>query len=355
MPALGIIGFERSGKTSLFNAVAGTVHAVGFATHAEPHIGVVKVPDPRLDRLSALYHPRRQTPVDLRYVDFPGAGFGGGAGPPVRFLDQLSQMDALIHVARAFESDAVPHPRRRVDAARDLENMTLELLFADLALIEKRLDRMRQVSKALRPAERTRVELEEALLRRLRTGLEENAPLRALPLSEDERRRIQHYRFLTDRPLVTILNLGEADLAEADAIAERLGAGAALCALLEMELAALTPEEADEYRRALGAREGALSQAVRLSYEALGLITFFTGGGDECRGWPLRRGATARDAAGTIHSDMEHGFIRAEVVNWEDLVHAGSEAEARKRALLRTEGKDYVVRDGDVLHILFNV
>lgn len=363
MPSLGIIGFERSGKTSLFNAVTGSHHDVGFSTHTDPHLGVVKVPDERLDRLTALYKPKKHTEATLEYVDFPGSGFGGGEGPSPRFLDQLSQMDALVHVVRAFEADAIPHPDGSVDPARDMEAMTLELTFADIGLVEKRLARIAEETKAMKASERDLAEREAALLRRLQEALEAGTPLRAMPLSEDERKGLRQYRFLTDRPLLTVININEGQAGEAETIAaahrpanEPAGtATAAVCASLEMELAGLSPDEAAEYRREVGAGEGALATAVRLSYAILGLRSFFTVGPDECRAWTIRAGASAQQAAGRIHSDLERGFIRAEVVDWQDLVESGSEAEAKKRALLHTEGKDYEVRDGDVVHILFNV
>lgn len=367
MPDLGIIGFERSGKTSLFNAVTGANQPVGFATHKDPHLGVVKVPDERLEKLSEMFQPKKTTPADLRYVDFPGAGFGGGeteGGPPqTRFLDELSQQDALIHVVRAFANDAVPHPQESVDPARDVEQMTLELVFADMGLIEKRLERIAAETKALKAAEREAADRDANLLRRLNEQLADGTPVRAMPFSEGERKELRHYRFLTDRPLLTILNIDESDAGRAPEIAaqyrpadEPAGtATAAVCASLEMELGGLTPEEADEYRKEVGAAEGALATAVRLSYEILGLASFFTVGEDECRAWTVRLGENAQEAAGHIHSDLARGFIRAEVVNWQDLLEAGSEAEAKKRALQHTEGKEYTVRDGDVLHVLFNV
>ena len=279
MPGLGIIGFERSGKTSLFNAVTGSEHAVGFATHQEPHVGVAKVPDARLERLSAMYRPKKTTPASLSYVDFPGASFrgavgpasgpasgpgGDAGGPQVRFLDELSQQDALIHVVRAFDNDAVPHPRQRVDPARDIEDMLLELVFADMALIEKRLDRIAAETKALKAAERERADRDAALLRRLNDELSGGAPVRAVALSDAERKELRHYRFLTDRPLLTLLNIDEADAGRAAEIAaefrpavEPAGtATAAACAALEMELQGLTPDEAAEYRREIGASRG---------------------------------------------------------------------------------------------------
>jgi GTP-binding protein YchF len=363
MPELGIIGFERSGKTSLHNAVTGADHEVGFTTHSDPHLGVVKVPDTRLDQLSVLFTPKKTTPADLQYVDFPGAGFGGGGGPDPRFLTQLSQMDALIHVVRAFEEESIPHPEGSVDPARDIETMTMELTFADLGLVEKRLERIASDNKAAKPAERDASERDAELLRRIQAQLGDGIPVRAMTLSEDDRKDMRHYRFLTDRPLLTLLNIGEADTAEAEAIAAQFRpaqeaehtATAALCASLEMELRGLSVDEADEYRRGVGAGEDALTTAIRLSYAILGLRSFFTVGEDECRAWTIHEGDNAQQAAGRIHTDLERGFIRAEVVAWDNLLSAGSEAEAKKRAQLHTEGKDYIVQDGDILHVLFNL
>ena len=362
MPRLGIIGFERSGKTTLFNAVTGADHATGFATHTDTHVGIVKVADQRLDRLTAMHQPKKHTPADLEYVDFPGAGFGG-RGTEQRFLGDLALMDALVHVVRAFDNDTVPHPQESVDPARDIEAMTLELGFADLALIEKRLERIDAESRSLKVSERDAAERETALLRRMEEALSDGVPVRDMPLSAEERVQIRHYRFLTDRPLLTLLNINEADAGEAEATAvahrpavEPPGAAtAAACATLEMELRGLSNEDATAYREAVGAAEGVLDAAVRLSYQILGLHSFFTVGEDECRAWTVRVGDTALQAAGRIHSDIARGFIRAEVVQWQDLIDAGSEAEARKRAQLHMEGKDYVVQDGDVLHMLFNV
>ena len=365
MTSLGIIGLERSGKTSLFNAVAGGHHEVGFQAHPDPHPGVIKVPDERLDQLTAMFEPKKHTEATLEYVDFPGARFGsgGGAGPDIHFLDRLSQMDALIHVVRGFRNDSVPHPQETVDPARDIETMTLELTFADMALIEKRLDRIASESKALKAAERDLAEREADLLRRLLDQLGNGLPVRAMALKEDERMELRQYRFLTDRPLLTVINIDEAHAGDAEAIAAQFRPDAALqgtattaaCASLEMELVDLSAEEAAEYRAEVGAGDGALATAIRLSYQILGLVSFFTVGEDECRAWTVRQGDNAQRAAGRIHTDLERGFIRAEVTNWHDLVEAGSETEAKKQALVHTEGKDYVVQDGDVLHVLFNV
>lgn len=366
MAELGIIGFALSGKTTVFNAVTRGKAATGYGAGQEPNIGVVKVPDPRLDVLSVMFHPKKTTPAEIRYVDFPAAGaaFGHGQGPGSQFLNELRRMDALIHVVRAFENAEVSHPQGSVDARRDIASMNLELAFADLALIERRLERLEAELRSSKPGDRLAGEREIALLRRLQQALEADQPVRAQTLSPEEERSIASYRFLTAKPLLIMLNIGEGDLGRREELEQEYGgrAGdpgvrvAAISGKLEMELLELAPGEAAEYRSELGlGEETGLDRAIRLSYRLLGLLSFLTAGEDEVRAWTVEEGATAPQAARTIHSDLERGFIRAEVVRYDDLVEVGSLAEARKRGLLRTEGKSYVVQDGDVLNILFNV
>jgi GTP-binding protein YchF len=363
---LGIIGFARSGKTTVFNAVTRGKAMTGYGGGQEPNIGVVKVPDPRLDILSGMFHPKKTTQAEVRYVDFPasGAAFGHGQGPGSQFLNELRRADALIHVVRAFESPAVSHPEGGIDPDRDIASMNLELAFADAALIERRLDRLEAELRSAKPAERTAGEREVELLRRTAAALEQDQPIRAQNLTSDERRLLAGYRLLTEKPLLVVVNIDETQLDSRQALEEeyeRRHGGpalqlAALCGKLEMEMLELAPDEAAEYRRDLGlGEETGLDRAIRLSYALLGLISFLTAGEDEVRAWTVEVGATAPQAAGKIHSDLERGFIRAEVVRYEDLVQAGSLAEARKRGLLRTEGKTYVVQDGDVLNVLFNL
>lgn len=361
---LGIIGLPRSGKTSLFAAVTGQTEAVGqYRSRQEPTVGISKVPDPRLDALARVFSPKKITPAEIRWVDFPVVGFGPD-GPGQRFVDELAGMDALVHVVRAFADDTVPHPDGSVDVARDIETLHLELTFADLALIERRLARLEAEMRAVKAAERGRLERDRALLERMQAHLEAGGALRDLDLTEEERRDLATYRFVTRRPMLLVLNVGEEDLpraAELEAAArERYGGPlvrvAALCARLEAELAALDPEEARTFRADLGAGDLApRDRAIQAAYALLGLHSFLTAGEDECRAWTIPIGATAPQAAGKIHSDLERGFIRAEVAAWDALVDAGSVAELRRRGGLRTEGREYVVRDGDVLNILFNL
>ena len=363
MPTVALIGFERSGKTTLFNALTGAARPTGYAAHSDPHAGVVEAADSRLDQLSALYNPKKHTPAVLDLLDFPGAGFAGSLGPgeapPMTLLDALSKADALIHVVRAFDDEAVPHPAQSVDPARDIESMQLELTFADLALIEKRLQRIAEETKSVKPADRVAADREANLLLRLQAHITDGGNVLDAPISDEERKSLRHYRFLTERPLLTLINLAEDQAADAESqLADRAPSGspsAALCAKLEEELASFEPPDAAAYRADLGIADGAVETALKQSFALLGLRTFFTVGEDECRAWTVEGGASAQRAAGRIHSDLERGFIRAEVVPWNDLLDCGSEAEAKKRALLRTEGKDYEVQDGDVLHILFNV
>jgi len=359
---LGIIGLARAGKTSLFNAATQGRAATGaYSSQDRPNVGVVRVPDERLDALSAVFKPERTTHAEIRWVDYPAASLGAG-DPDAPFLAELAKMDALVHVVRAFPDEAVPHPDGSVDPHRDVESLDLELTFADLALIERRLGRLDSEARSLPAAERGAVERDRALLTALEAALEEGRPIRALELAEGERRWLNQYQFVTRRPLLLVVNTGEDQLATevesefADRHGGPLVVVVALAAKLEAELAVLEPGERAEFRRELGLeQESPLDRAIRGAYDVLGLLSFFTVGEDECRAWTLPRGATALDAAGQIHSDLERGFIRAEVAPWDRLVEAGSLAALRQQGALRMEGKSYVVQDGDMVHILFNV
>ncbi len=361
---LGIIGLARSGKTSLFNAVTrGQAQVGAYSSRNEPNVGVVHVPDERVDALARLYQPKKTTYAEIRWVDFPVAGFGP-EGPGAAFIADLGKLDALVHVVRAFEDESVPHEEGSVDPDRDLEALELELTFADLALIERRLGRLEAEMRSVKASERGALERQRELMQRLQAHLESGQGLRSLALDENDEKEIRNYAFVTRRPELIVVNIGEGELARAAeiaaAFAERHGGPqvvvTALCAKLEAELAQMEPAEAVEFRADLGLPpESPLDRAIQAAYELLGVHSFLTAGEDECRAWTVRQGATAPEAAGKIHSDLERGFIRAEVVPWSDLVAAGSLAEVKRRGQLRTEGKGYVVQDGDVLNILFNV
>jgi len=361
---LGIIGFQRSGKTTIFNAVTrGHAETGSYGAGVQPNIGVVKVPDQRLDDLAKLFHPKKTTHADIRYIDFPGSAFGEGHGPSPQFLAQLARCDALIHVVRAFRDETVPHPQGSVDPQRDAAAMELELAFADAAFIEKRLERIDIQVRSMKAGERDAAEREVELLKRLKAQLEADTPLRRQDLSDEERRLLVNYQFLTDKPLLTVINIDEADVTRAAGIeasfagqhGSEQSAVAAISGKIEQELAQMTDADAEEFRKDLGITESGLDRMIRMSYALTGLISFFTVGPDECRAWNVHDGATAPAAAGKIHTDLERGFIRAEVVHWKDLLDDGSLAEARKHGHLRQEGKAYVVKDGDILNILFNV
>ena len=358
-----IVGLPGSGKTTVFNALTGA-HADtgGFSGgRAAPNLGVVKVPDDRLDRLSELFHPRKTTPADVTYVDVAipaGAAREGTVNPDLLAL--IRNADALLHVARAFEGGGAERP---TDAWRDIEELDLEFAIADLMVIEKRLEKLRTSGRHGSPADREANAQEEELLARLEPELSAGHPLRAVPLSDEDEFRLRGYRFLTQKPVLVVLNIDEAQLGTAAAV-ETAGRArytqpqsdvAALGGKIEAELAQLSAEDAALFMEDLGIDEPSRGRVVRLTYALLGLFSFFTAGEDECRAWTLRRGATAVDAAAAVHSDLARGFIRAEVVTFDDLVAAGSMAEARKRGVLRSEGKTYAVRDGDVIEVLFNV
>jgi GTP-binding protein YchF len=360
---LGIVGLAQSGKTTLFDALTrGHAHTSGFGS-LEPSIGVVKVPDERLDKLSALIKSKKITHLEVRFLDFPGSLSLRGEATPAAYIASLAQCDALVHVVRAFRDESVAHPEGSVDPQRDIANVDLELAFGDMAALERRAGKLDIEVRSARAGEREGGERELALLVRLRKALEAEQPLRAQELSAEERRMIGGYQLLTIKPLIVIVDIDESDITRASEIEDEIAAHytgygvkvAAICAKLERELIDLSDADATEFRTDLGLAEGGVDRVVQLSQQALGLITFFTVGEQEGRAWVVQEGATIFEAAGKIHTDIQRGFIRAEVIGWQELLDWGSYAEARKRGLLRTEGKTYITQDGDTIHILFNV
>ena len=357
-----IVGLPGSGKTTVFNALTGAqADTGGFSGgRAAPNMGVVKVPDERLDRLSELFHPRKTVPADVTYVDVAipaGATREGTINPDVMAL--VRNADALLHVARAFDGGA----EGPADPWRDVEALDLEFSIADLMVIEKRLEKLRTSGRHGSPAEREANAQEEALLDRLEPELSAGRPLRAVALSDQDELRLRGYRFLTQKPVLVVLNIDEGQLSAASELevtgrtryAQPQTDVAALAGKIEAELAQLSEADAALFMEDLGIAEPSRGRVIHLTYRLLGLFSFFTAGEDECRAWTLRQGANAVDAAAAIHSDLARGFIRAEVVTYDDLIACGSMVEARKRGLLRSEGKTYTVRDGDVIEVLFNV
>jgi GTP-binding protein YchF len=362
---IAIAGLPRAGKTTVFNALARAQADVATFGAGGVNRAVVKVPDDRLDRLATLFKPRKLTHAEVRYVDLPGwerPGQERRETIPPAVLGALRQADALAVVVRAFANDAVPPALGAVDAVREAQTVSAEFALADLLVVERRRERLERELRSAAAAERALRVQELALMERLHTQLEAGQPVRSLDLSADEEKLLRGFGLLTAKPTLVIVNAGD-DLAASAAAADATRAVVAaprttvlvLAGRLEMELAQMDDEEARAFREAYGLGEAGLAQAIRASYALLDLISFFTVGEDECRAWTVARGTTALGAAGAIHSDLARGFIRAEVVRWDELLDAGSLAEARKRALLRAEGKQYEVQDGDVITILFNV
>jgi len=348
---VGIAGFPRSGKTTIFNALTGQHADVGgFTEPGKVHLGTIKVPDGRIDRLSEIFQPRKTTYAEMAFVDFPAAGEGtGGSALETATLTQMRETDALVQVVRGFP-DAVSG-----DAAnplRDLANFKSELLLADLVLIERRLERLKKEKGK---------EHEKALLERCKGQLDAEQPLRHLELTAEDAGALAGFGFLSRRPLLAVLNVSEADVhAEIPpAVAQWLAAervdGLSLSGKIEMEIAALEPADRQAFLEDLGLTATARDRFIRAAYALLDQISFLTSGEDEVRAWTIRRGTTAVKAAGKIHSDIERGFIRAEVVHYDDFVRYGSDAKCREHGKLRLEGKEYVVTDGDIIHFRFNV
>lgn len=364
-----IIGLPSSGKTTVFNALTRAQAETGtFGAGAdEPNLATVKVPDPRLDRLTEMFQPQRKVPADVQYLDVAGIAKGiAEKGMSGQLLGHLAQADALLHVVRAFEDPNVAHAEETIDPLRDIETLNLELLFSDLALVDKRLQRIASQLPKLRGQERDATEREQVVMTRLKAALEADTPLREVvqDLDPDDAKILRGFGFLTSKPLLILLNLGEDQIGEAgdrlvlearERFARPGVAVDALAGQIEMEIGRLDTTDAAAFMADLGITESGLDRVIRLSFDLLGLIPFFTVGPDECRAWTIRRGATALEAAGEIHSDIQRGFIRAEIVGYDDLITVGGMNEAKKAGTFRREGKTYIVQDGDIINFLFNV
>jgi GTP-binding protein YchF len=365
---LGIFGLQSSGKTTLFNAITGSHANTSYASGDQPNVAVVKVPDARLEVLAEMFHPRKIVYADVEFTDVPGMSAAArerDSREPVsrQTLGFISGVDALVVVVRAFESTSVPFPEgtEGVDPIRDVDTIMLEMAFSDLSIIERRLERLKSEIPKMKGAERESREREQEVLSRIGPALENGTPIREMELSEEDEKAVRNFGFLTAKPMLVVANLGDNNLdagPELEArIRERIGRqGAdviAIPAQLEMEMGQLGEEDAAEFRESMGVGASRLGEVVEKSYALLGLISFLTAGEDEVRAWPIRRGTNAQRSAGAIHTDLEKGFIRAEVVHYDDLIAAGSMAEARKHGTLRMEGKTYVVKDGDIINVHF--
>jgi GTP-binding protein YchF len=360
---IGIIGLPNSTKTTIFNALTHSqVETAAYSSgKVETHTATVRVPDPRVDHLSAIFKPRKTTYAQIQYNDIAGLKIGigreGGLSGPLRNI--LAQNDAFLHVVRAFEDQSVPHPSTSVDPARDLAALDFELLFSDLLIVDRSMERLAaQLSKKKVYPERRTDEALLALLLRLKEALEMESPIRDLALSAEEMSLIRGYQFFTGKPALVVLNVGDQGSDDPGAYVSyphRRSDLACLRGELEMQIAQLDDEEAALFLAEYGIEEPGLHRMIRLSYGLLGLHSFCTAGEDEVRSWTIPVGATALEAAGAVHSDLARGFIRAEVVGYDDLLAAGSLDAARKQGTLRLQGRDYVVQDGDILNIRFNV
>ena len=359
----GIVGLPNVGKSTLFNALVANAQAQAanfpFCT-IEPNVGTVAVPDPRLEKLTALSKSQNTIPTRMEFVDIAGLvkGASQGEGLGNKFLANIREVDAIVHVIRCFEDDDVIHVSGAIGPSRDAEVINLELGLADLAQIEKRRERLKKQMRTSKEAQ-----IEDAALERIQTVLEKGGAARSIEMSEEENALIKPLGLLTAKPIIYATNVSEDDLADGNLFCEEVIALAAkegaetvrISAQVEAELIELGDEERADYLDGLGVKEGGLQSLIKATYRLLGLRTYFTTGEKETRAWTFRAGMTAPQTAGVIHTDFERGFIRAQTIGWEKLLEAGSLAEARNKGWLRSEGKEYVVAEGDVMEFLFNV
>ena len=360
---VGIVGLPNVGKSTLFNAItkAGAEAANYPFCTIEPNVGVVAVPDGRLEVLTKLYNSKKTTPASVRFVDIAGLvkGASKGEGLGNKFLEHIRQVDAIAHVVRCFEDENISHVADTIDPLRDIDTIQTELCLADLDVVDKRLAK---VAKLLKSGSKE-AKLESEILERVKNSLNEAKPARSLNLTDDELFLIRDANLLTLKPTLYIANVAEEDLTEENSHVKKVRSLAAqedaqvvvICAKVESEIAELDADEAQEFLADLGLESSGLDRLIHAAFDLLGLMTFLTAGPDECRAWTIKKGTPAVKAAGKIHSDIERGFIRAEIVNYDDLIKLGSITAARDKGLVRLEGKDYIMQDGDVTYFRFNV
>ncbi|MED4941163.1 redox-regulated ATPase YchF [Heyndrickxia coagulans] len=361
----GIVGLPNVGKSTLFNAItkAGAESANYPFCTIDPNVGMVEVPDERLEKLTELYHPKKTVPTTFEFTDIAGIvkGASKGEGLGNKFLSHIRQVDAICHVVRCFEDENITHVSGKVDPIDDIETINLELILADLETVDKRIGRVEKIAKQ----KDKEAVAEYEVLAKLKAALEAEKPARAVELTEDQQKIVKGFQLLTSKPVLYVANVGEDDIQDPSAnpyvgkvreYAKQEGAEViVICARIEEEIAELDDDEKKMFLTELGIRESGLDQLIKAAYSLLGLATYFTAGEPEVRAWTFKKGMKAPQCAGIIHSDFEKGFIRAETVSYEDLIEYGSVAAAREAGKVRLEGKDYVVQDGDVMHFRFNV